>query len=76
MITSPLLGQTELPVTAYDFATRKFIGTYANSRKAANSLFIRTYSSVFTYANSKRPNRRGVKSYKGQVYHFELAKPE
>lgn len=83
MIQNTLETREIISVNAYDFATRKFVGHFENTGQAAKKLFIRTNTSVWNYVKLgtqvKKKNgrpRSGVKSYKGQVYHFELAKPE
>jgi hypothetical protein len=71
-----------IPVVAFDFESGEKIGEYESMTQAAKKLYIRSMSNIYTYViytvkNSKySKGRRGVKSYKGGKYHFELAKPK
>ena len=84
MIHNNFANQEVTSVNAYDFETKKFVGFFENTAIASRKLFIRSSESIWLYVKTKhiqvsgKPGRpkSGVKSYKGQVYHFELAKPE
>ena len=77
MIKTSYAQREGTKVLAYDFTTRKFVGEYDSIHQAARRLFIRSHGTIYCYATKKEGKKcSGVKSYKGQVYHFELAKPE
>lgn len=68
-----------IKIAAFNFQTGLKVGEYNSIAQAARKLFIRNDEVIRGYlygtkGHTFRYKKRGVKSYKGGVYHFELIK--